>query len=122
MTDLDTRPLPALDLAAPMLSGGTGSGKARAPFLPVVEAMLGNATIRAALEHLRGEYDRLAERHAALLTAAQAAVVESRTSRRDPITPLADALIELGAMPAPDAGLFEVLPAAASAWPKAVTA
>lgn len=119
MTDLDTRTMPALDPRRPVLLGGAGSGKARSPFLPVVEMMLGNTAIRAVREQLRGEYDRLAERHVVLLTAAQAAVVESRTSRRDPITPLAEALVELGEMPAPGAGVFEVLPASAAAWPKA---
>jgi hypothetical protein len=117
MTDLDTRTLPTLDPGAPMLFGGTGSGKTRPPFLPMLDATLGNAALRSALEQLRGEYNRLAARHAVLLTAAQAAVIESRTSRRDPLTPLAEALAELGETPAPGARLFEVLPATAAAWP-----
>lgn len=133
MTDLDVRTVPldavtrtpaaiehavTLDPARPVLFGGTGSGKARAPLLPAVEAMLGNAVLRAAVGDLRREHDVLAGRYAALLTAAQAAVIESRTGRRNPVTPLIEALAGLGQLPEPGARLHETLPETAAAWPK----
>ena len=101
----------------PMLFGGTGSGKSRPLVLPAVEAMLGNAALRAAIEDMRGTYDALAARHAQLLTAAQTAVIESRTGR-NPITPIVEALTGLELLPEPGARLREVLPESVAAWPR----
>jgi hypothetical protein len=108
----------AFDPNRPIIFGITGSGKSRSSLLPAVEVMLGNATLRAALENARGEYDRLAARYAALLTAAQAAVIEARTSRRNPLTPIAEALDGLGELPAADARLADLPLATAAAWPR----
>jgi len=105
------------DQERPMLFGGTGTGKTLPPFMPAVDAMLGNATLRAALENARGEYDQLAARYAPLLTAAQAAVIEARTSRRNPITPISEALALLDDAPAAETRLHELPLSTAAAWP-----
>jgi hypothetical protein len=101
----------------PMQFGGVGSGKTRPPLMPAVEAMLGNATLRAALEDMRDKHDRLTESYAVLLAGAQAGVIESRTSRRSPITPISEALAALGELPGAGARIYEVLPETAEAWP-----
>ena len=40
-----------LDFSRPLVFGGTGSGKSPAPHRSAVEAVLGNATLRVALDH-----------------------------------------------------------------------
>lgn len=110
----------ALDVAQvrPVLFGISGPGKPHPPRMPAVDVLLGSATLRAALENARGEYDRLAARYAALLTAAQAAVIEERTSRRNPLTPIAEALTGLGELPAPGARLADLPLSTTAAWPR----
>lgn len=74
----------------------------------------------AALIEARRCYERLAGRFEVLLTAAQAAVIEERTSRRNPLTPLTEALAELGELPGYGVRLADVVAESVAAWPRGV--
>jgi hypothetical protein len=74
----------------------------------------------AALVESERRYEQLAERFGALLTAAQAVVIEARTGRRNPITPLIEALSALGQLPEPGVRLADVVVESVAAWPRGV--
>ena len=100
-----------LDRAAPLTSGTTGTGKTSASATVLTE-------LRAEYELLAAAYRETERRYEHLRTAAQAAVVESRTSRRNPVTPIAEALAVLNEMPAPGARLCDLPLSTALAWPR----
>lgn len=112
----------AFDPTRPIRFGGFGSAKSRPAFLPALDALLGNAMPRAAIKGLRADRDRLADAYDLLLTAAQTAVIESRSSNRNPATPLAEALADLGQLPEPGATLHSLVPEAGAAWPRGADA
>lgn len=99
-----------LDWTGPIVSGGTGTGKTNGSDMVA-------ATLRAEYELLSAVYRETVRRYEHLRAAAQAAVIELRTSRRNPITPILEALTELGELPAPGARLREQMPQTAAAWP-----
>lgn len=91
-----------------LVSAGTGTDKAGAAQM----------LLDAALIEARRRYERLAGRFEVLLTAAQAAVIEARTSRRNPLTPLTEALAELGELPGHGVRLADVVAESMAAWPR----
>ena len=99
-----------LDWTGPFVSGGTGTGKTNG-------SAMATATLRAEYESLAVAYRETTRRYEKLRAAAQAAVIESRVSRRNPISPLIDTLTELEAMPAPGTTVRELLPETVAAWP-----
>ena len=77
-----------------------------------------SAVLRAEHELLTAAYQEVARRYERLRTAAQAGVIEARTSRRDPLTPIREALAELDELPAPGARLADLPLSTAAAWPR----
>jgi hypothetical protein len=75
------------------------------------------AELHAGYELLAAAYRETTRRYDYLRTAAQAAVVESRTSVRNPVTPVSEALVVLDEMPAPDARLRDLPLLTTLAWP-----
>lgn len=101
---------PALDWSSLLVSGGIDTGE--------------TSDTDTALTYLQDEYAllRILHREAVcryeqLRAAAQGAVVEARTGRRNPITPIVEALAELGESPAAGARLHSLVPESAAAWP-----
>jgi hypothetical protein len=74
--------------------------------------------LRAEYELLAAAYRETARRYEALRAAAQAAVVEARTSHRDPVTPIREVLTELEELPAISTRLHELPLSTASVWPR----
>jgi hypothetical protein len=74
------------------------------------------AELRAGYELLAAAYRETTRRYELLRAAAHAAVIESRTSRRNPI-PLGEALALLDEAPAADARLRDLPLSTAAAWP-----
>jgi hypothetical protein len=92
-------------------SRGTGRGETNGAESAV-------ATLRAEYELLAAAYRETTRRYEMLRSAAQAAVIESRTSHRNPITPITEALAELDETPAPGIRLRDLPLATTSAWPR----
>lgn len=105
----DPREMPC-EFTSALVSAGTGADKADAAQM----------LLDAALIEARRCYERLAGRFEVLLTAAQAAVIEERTSRRNPLTPLTEALAELGELPGYGVRLADVVAESVAAWPRGV--
>jgi hypothetical protein len=102
-----------LDFTGPLISAGIGSGKSAA-----VPLVVETTSLVAEVRRLRLAQRESAARFGALLAAAQAAVIEARTNTRNPITPIAEALAELDALPAAGARLHDLPLATSSAWPE----
>jgi hypothetical protein len=107
-----------LEFTGPLVSGGAGSGKSAPVQLVAAKQMLETTSLVVEIRRLRLAQRESAARFDALLAAAQAAVIEARTSRRNPITPITEVLAELGAMPASGARLHDLPLATSSAWPQ----
>ena len=107
-----------LDFTRPLTSCGTGSGKAAPVSAAAATGMLETATLVAEIRRLRLAKRAAEARFDALLVAAQAAVIEARTSTREPLTPIRETLAELDAMPAADARLADLPLSTAAAWPR----
>jgi len=112
--DAHTAPAPvdvfAFDWTGPSAVGGTRTGKTDGLDFVTVQ-------LRAEYELLAAAYRETARRYEHLRAAAQAAVVESRTSRRNPVTPIAEALALLDEMPALHVQLHDLPLSTSAAWP-----
>jgi hypothetical protein len=106
-----------LEFARPVLPDGTGSGTFAPVSVAAATRMVETASLVVEVRGLRLAQRETTARFEALLAAAQAAVIEARTSARNPITPIAEALVDLGAMPAPGTRLHDLPLATSSAWP-----
>jgi hypothetical protein len=84
----------------------------------VVEDSAALVELRAEYELLAAAYRETARRYEVLKAAAQAAIVESRTSRRDPLTRVREVPAELGALPTVGVRLHELPLSSASVWPR----
>jgi len=92
-------------------SRGTGRGETNGAESAV-------ATLRAEHELLAAAYRETTRRYEMLRNAARAAVIESRTSHRNPITPITETLTSLGELPAAGARLADLSLSTAAAWPR----
>ena len=103
--------LAALDWTRAIPASSPATGKTNA-------AALAATRLRAELAAQHAAHRETCRRYALLLAAAQAAVIESRTSRRSPITPISEALTEIGALPAPGTRLSALPLATDAVWPR----